>query len=75
MSVLVTGGLGFIGAKVVIQLLKRDIPVIIADLDIEKNKNKLEKNISKIGKDKKLVSYQVKDQVKMLLFEEKTIKL
>ena len=31
MSVLVTGGLGFIGAKVVIQLLKRDIPVIVAD--------------------------------------------
>ena len=34
MSVLVTGGLGFIGAKVVIQLLKRDFPVIVADLDI-----------------------------------------
>ena len=31
MSVLVTGGLGFIGAKVVIQLLRRDIPVIIAN--------------------------------------------
>ena len=42
MSVLVTGGLGFIGAKVVIQLLKRDIPVIVADLDIEKNKVRLE---------------------------------
>ena len=58
MSVLVTGGLGFIGAKVVIQLLKRDIPVIVADLDIEKNKVRLEENISKVGKDKKLVSYQ-----------------
>ena len=34
MSVLVTGGLGFIGAKVVIQLLKRNIRVIIADLYI-----------------------------------------
>ena len=45
MTVLVTGGLGFIGAKVVLQLLKRDIPVIVADLDIEKNKGKLEKNI------------------------------
>ena len=43
MTVLVTGGLGFIGAKVVLQLLKRDIPVIVADLDIEKNKGKLEK--------------------------------
>ena len=36
MSVLVTGGLGFIGARVVLQLLKRDISVIVADLDIEK---------------------------------------
>ena len=61
MSVLVTGGLGFIGSKVVIQLLKRDIPVIVADLDIEKNKVRLEESISKIGKDKKLVSYQKLD--------------
>ena len=52
MSVLVTGGLGFIGAKVVIQLLRRDIPVIIADLDVEKNKSRLEENIKKIGKNK-----------------------
>ena len=58
MSVLVTGGLGFIGAKVVLQLLKRDIPVIVADLNIEKNKSRLEKNINKIGRDKKLVNYQ-----------------
>ena len=43
MSVLVTGGLGFIGSKVVLQLLKRDIPVIVADLDITKNRDKLEK--------------------------------
>ena len=57
MTVLVTGGLGFIGAKVVLQLLKRDIPVIVADLDIEKNKGKLEKNIKRIGKDKKLVNF------------------
>ena len=39
MRVLVTGGLGFIGSKVVIQLLKRDIDVLVTDLDIEKNKN------------------------------------
>ena len=38
MSVLVTGGLGFIGANVVLQLLKRDISVIVADLENEKNK-------------------------------------
>ena len=61
MSVLVTGGLGFIGAKVVLQLLKRNIPVVLADLDIEKNKIRLEKNIDKIGKDKKLVTYQKLD--------------
>ena len=61
MTVLVTGGLGFIGAKVVLQLLKRDIPVIVADLDIEKNKSKLEKNIKKIGKDNKLVNFQKLD--------------
>ena len=61
MSILVTGGLGFIGAKVVTQLLKRDIPVIIADLNIEKNKSRLEENIKKIGKDKKLVNYQKLD--------------
>ena len=61
MSILVTGGLGFIGAKVVLQLLKRDIPVVLADLDIEKNKIRLEKNIEKIGKDKKLVTYEQLD--------------
>ena len=37
MTVLVTGGLGFIGAKVVLQLLKRDIDVLVTDIDIEKN--------------------------------------
>ncbi len=61
MTVLVTGGLGFIGAKAVLQLLKRDIPVIVADLDIEKNKNKLEKNILKIEKDNVKIKYQKLD--------------
>ena len=58
MNVLVTGGLGFIGSKVVLQLLKRNISVIIADLDIKKNKSKLEQNIEKIGKDKNLIKYE-----------------
>jgi len=61
MSALVTGGLGFIGARVVLQLLKRDIPVIVADLDIEKNKEKLEKNIKKIGKNNEMISYEKLD--------------
>jgi len=61
MTVLVTGGLGFIGSKVVLQLLKKDIDVLVTDLDIEKNKDKLESNILKIGKDKDRVKYQKLD--------------
>ena len=57
MTVLVTGGLGFIGSKVVLQLLERNIDVLVTDLDIEKNKNKLEKSILKIGKDKDKIKY------------------
>ena len=58
MTVLVTGGLGFIGSKVVTQLLKRDIDVLVTDLDIEKNKDKLKRNILKIGKDKDKIRFQ-----------------
>ena len=61
MAVLVTGGLGFIGAKVVLQLLKRDIDVLVTDIDIEKNKDKLENNILEIGKSKDKVKYQKLD--------------
>ena len=61
MTILVTGGLGFIGSKVVVQLLKRDIDVLVTDLNIEKNKDKLENNILKIGKNKDRVNYQKLD--------------
>ena len=61
MTVLVTGGLGFIGSNVVLQLLKKDIDVLVTDLDIVKNKNKLESNILKIGKNKDKVRYQKLD--------------
>ena len=61
MTVLVTGGLGFIGSKVVLQLLKKNIDVLVTDLDIEKNKDKLESNILRIGKDKNKVRYQKLD--------------
>ena len=61
MTVLVTGGLGFIGSKVVLQLLKKDIDVLVTDLDIVKNKDKLESSIIKIGKNKDKVKYQKLD--------------
>ena len=61
MTVLVTGGLGFIGSNVVLQLLKKDIDVLVTDLDIVKNKDKLESNILKIGKNKDKVKYQKLD--------------
>ena len=61
MTVLVTGGLGFIGSKVVLQLLKKDIDVLVTDLDIVKNKDKLERNILEIGKNKDKVKYQKLD--------------
>ena len=57
MKILVTGGLGFIGSRVVLQLLKRDISVIVADLDINKNRIRLENDIKKIGKDTNLIKY------------------
>ena len=61
MSVLVTGGLGFIGANVVLQLLKRDISVIVADLENEKNKEKLLNKIEKIGKKTNAVIFEKLD--------------
>ena len=61
MSVLVTGGLGFIGANVVLQLLKRDISVIVADLENEKNKEKLLNKIGKIGKTPNGVTFEKLD--------------
>jgi len=58
MSVLVTGGLGFIGSKVVLQLVKRGIQTIITDVNIEKNKNELEKKLKKIDINDNLVRYE-----------------
>ena len=61
MNVLVTGGLGFIGANVVIQLLKKNISVIVADLENEKNKEKLLNKIGKIGKNVNSVTFEKLD--------------
>ena len=46
MSYLVTGGTGFIGKRVVAQLLKRGIKVVATDIDIEKNNQQFENYLS-----------------------------
>ena len=61
MYILVTGGLGFIGSRVVIHLVKRGIPTIVADINSEKNKIKLEKNLNKITKDTSLFKFEELD--------------
>ena len=60
MKILVTGGLGFIGSHVVLQLLKRNINVVVADLDNKNNKEKLLNKISSIGL-KNLVTFEQLD--------------
>ena len=42
MTILVTGATGFIGSRVVINLVKKNLPVVAADLDLGINKEKLE---------------------------------
>ena len=61
MNILVTGGLSFIGSNVVLQLLKKDISVIVADLENKKNKDKLLNKIEKIGKKTNAVTFEKLD--------------
>ena len=42
MTILVTGATGYIGSRVVLQLAKRNLEIVAADLDMGKNKDKLE---------------------------------
>ena len=70
MSILVTGGLGFIGLKVVLQLLKRGIPTIVTDLDIDKNKNRLKKNLKQHNVSEDLINYQKLDITNINNLEE-----
>jgi nucleoside-diphosphate-sugar epimerase len=42
MTILVTGATGYIGSRVVLQIAKRNLEILATDLDIGKNKDKLE---------------------------------
>ncbi len=55
MTVLVTGASGFIGSRVVLNLGKREIPIVAADLDLGQNKSKLEKKYIDLGFKKILI--------------------
>ena len=46
MKFLVTGGTGFIGKRVVAQLLTKNIDVIATDINIDKEKNDFEDYLS-----------------------------
>ena len=61
MTILVTGATGFIGSRVVLNLGKRQIPIVAADLDLDQNKSKLEKKYINLGFDKNLLTFEKLD--------------
>ena len=61
MTILVTGATGFIGSRVVLNLGKRQIPIVAADLDLDQNKFKLEKKYINLGFDKNLLTFEKLD--------------
>ena len=61
MTILVTGATGFIGSRVVLNLGKRQIPIVAADLDLDQNKSKLEKKYINSGFDKNLLKFEKLD--------------
>ena len=61
MTILVTGATGFIGSRVVLNLGKRQLPVVAADLDLGQNKTKLENKYIKLGFDKNLLIFEKLD--------------
>ena len=52
MTVLVTGATGFIGSRVVLNLGKRQLPIVAADLDLGQNKSNLENKYINLGFEK-----------------------
>ena len=58
MTILITGATGYIGSRVVLQLAKRKIDIIAADLDMGKNKDKLLKKINDENIDLKYIKFE-----------------
>ena len=61
MTILVTGATGFIGSRVVLNLLKKNLPVVAADLDLGMNKKKLESKYINLGLNKNLLTFEKLD--------------
>ena len=58
MTVLVTGATGFIGSRVVLNLGKRQLPIVAADFDLGQNKSNLENKYINLGFEKKLLTFE-----------------
>ena len=61
MNILVTGGTGFIGRKVVLQLAKRNVKIVVADINLNNNKTELIKDYLSFGFDIKNLFFEQLD--------------
>ena len=61
MTILVTGAKGYIGSRVVLQLAKRNLEIVAADLDMGKNKDKLKEKYTSDGNDLNLLKFEKLD--------------
>ena len=61
MTILVTGATGYIGSRVVLQLAKRNLEIVAADLDMGKNKDKLKEKYISGGNNLNLLKFEKLD--------------